>query len=205
MPPLECGLVGDAAQLGCALDGDVVAHEPDEGDPGGERLAAVLEDGARGGGEPPAAAAAAPPRDVGRDGAVPPGAAGAAPRALRVRPIGRGGLGQRADADLIAAAPLVDGLSEQQELVGSEARHERPEGVRSFHMDLSHPPERPPGGIVAKQRSGWALGQILCLVGKSIAFGDTAPPNHHLLSKLLESVINQMRCLRQRVFVKMHI
>ena len=99
-----------------------------------------------------------------------------APRALRVRPIGRGGLGQRADADLVAAAPLVDGFSEQQELVGGEARHERPEGVRSSHMDLSHPPERPPGGIVAKQRSGWALGQILCLAGKSIAFGGLAVP-----------------------------
>ena len=34
VPPLEGRLVGDAAQLGRALDGDVVAHEPDEGDPG---------------------------------------------------------------------------------------------------------------------------------------------------------------------------
>lgn len=176
VPPLEGRLVGDAAHLGRALDGHVVAHEPDEGDPGGERLSAVLEDGAREGVKPPAAAAAAPPRDAGGGGAVPPGAAGAAPRALRVRPIGRGGLGQRADADLVAAAPLVDGFSEQQELVGGEARHERPEGVRSSHMDLSHPPERPPGGIVAKQRSGWALGQILCLAGKSIAFGGLAVP-----------------------------
>ena len=46
--------MGDAAQLGRALDGDVVAHEPDEGDLGGEGLAAVREDGALGGGEPPA-------------------------------------------------------------------------------------------------------------------------------------------------------
>ena len=46
VPPLEGRLVGDAAQLGRALDGDVVAHEADEGDLGGERLAAVLEDGA---------------------------------------------------------------------------------------------------------------------------------------------------------------
>jgi len=60
--------------------------------------------------------------------------------------------------------------------VGGEARHERPEGVRSFHMDLSHPPERPPGGIVAKQRSGWALGRILCLAGKSITFGNLPVP-----------------------------
>lgn len=42
--------MGNAAQLVRALDGDVVAHEPDEGDPGGVRLAAVLEDGAREGG-----------------------------------------------------------------------------------------------------------------------------------------------------------
>lgn len=48
--PLEGRLVGDAARLGRALDGDVAAHESDEGDPGGERLAAVLEDGADEGG-----------------------------------------------------------------------------------------------------------------------------------------------------------
>ena len=176
VPPLEGRLVGDAAQLGRALDGDVVAHGPDEGDPGGERLAAVLEGGAGEGGEPPAAAAAAPPRDPGRCQPVPPCAARAALRAPWVRPIGRGGFGERADADLVAAAPLVDCLSEQQELVGGQARHERSEGVRSSHMDLSHPPERPPGGIVAKQRSGWALGQILCLAGKSVAFGGLAAP-----------------------------
>ena len=49
------------AFLGRILDGNVAAHEPDEGDPDGERLSAVFEDGAGGGGEPPAAAAAAPP------------------------------------------------------------------------------------------------------------------------------------------------
>ena len=97
-------------------------------------------------------------------------------RAFRVRTIGRGGLGELAEADLIAAASLVDGFSEQLELVGGEARHDVPEGVRSSHMDLSHPPERPPGGIVANQRSGWALGQILCLAWKSIAFGGPSVP-----------------------------
>lgn len=50
VPPLEARLVGDAAQLRRALDGRVVAHEPDEGDPCGERLSVVLEDGAVGGG-----------------------------------------------------------------------------------------------------------------------------------------------------------
>lgn len=49
------------AFLGRIFDGNVAAHEPDEGDPDGERLSAVFEDGAGGGGEPPAAAAAAPP------------------------------------------------------------------------------------------------------------------------------------------------
>lgn len=76
-----------------------------------------------------------------------------------------------------AAARLVDGFSVQQELVGGEARHERPEGVCLSHMDLSHLPERPPGGIVAKQRSGRALGQILCLARKDIAFGGLAVPD----------------------------
>ena len=47
--------------LGRTLNGNVAAHEPDEGDPDGERLSAMFEDGAGGGGEPPAAAAAAPP------------------------------------------------------------------------------------------------------------------------------------------------
>lgn len=181
VPPLEGRLEGDAAQLGRALDGGVVAHEPDEGDPDGERLSAVLEDGAREGVEPPAAAAAAPPRDAGGGGAVPPGAASAAPRAFRFRTIGRCGLGERDDADLIAAAPLVDGYSEQQELVCGEARHERSEGVRSSHMDLSHPTERPSGGIVAKQRSGWALGLILFLGGKSMASGGLTAPRLSLV------------------------
>ena len=96
---------------------------------------------------------------------------GGSPRAA-----GRSGLGERVDADLVAAAPLADVFSEQQELVGGHAHHDHPKGSRSSHMDLPHPPERPPGGIVAKQRSGWALGQILCLAGKSMVFGDLAAP-----------------------------
>lgn len=107
------------------------------------------------GGDPSAAAAAAPSGYTGRGGPVPPGAA---PRAPGSGPAGRGSLGERADPDLVAAAPLVDGFSEQEELVGGQARHELPEGVRSSHIGLSHPPECPPGGVVAKQRFGWALG-----------------------------------------------
>lgn len=65
-PPLEVRLVADAAQLGHALDGEVVAHEHDEGDPDGERRSAVYKDGARKGVEPPTAAAAAPLRNAER-------------------------------------------------------------------------------------------------------------------------------------------
>ena len=180
--------MGDASQLGRALDGHVVAHEPDEGDPDGERLAAALEDVAREGGEPPAAGAAAPSRDAGGGGAVPPGAAGAAPRALRLGSIGLRGLGQRAHANLIATASLVDGFSEQQELVGGEARLKRPEGVRSSHMDLSHPPERQPGGIGAKQRFGRCSGKFFVWLGRAWHSGALRPSNYHLLSKLLDII-----------------
>ena len=38
--------MGGAARLGRKLGGNVVAHEPDEGGPDGERRSAVLEDGA---------------------------------------------------------------------------------------------------------------------------------------------------------------
>lgn len=57
-----------------------------------------------------------------------------------------------------ATASIVDGLPEQQELAGDKTRHERPEGVRSSQMDLSHSPGHPPGEIVTKHRSGWSLG-----------------------------------------------
>ena len=85
MPPPEGRLVGDAEQLGRALDGDDGAHESNESDPDRERLSTVLKDGAREGGKPPAAAAAAPFWDAGSDETVPPGAASAVPRAFQVR------------------------------------------------------------------------------------------------------------------------
>lgn len=143
VPPFEEDLVGDAAQLGRALNGNVVAYEPDEGNPDGKQLAPALEDGALEEGEPPAAAAAAPFRYPGRGRPVPPDSARAAPRAPRLGPIGLGGLGELIYANLITAAPLVNGFSGQQELVGSEARHEFLEGVRSSHMDPFHPPRAP--------------------------------------------------------------
>lgn len=100
--------MGDTAQFGRALDGDVVAHGPNEEDQGGERFAAVLEDGA------------------------------GVPRwAFKVLPIRR--------AAPVATATHVGGLSEQKELVGDEARHEYPEGVRSSHIELSHLQAHPSG------------------------------------------------------------
>lgn len=109
------------------------------------------------------------------DRPVPSGAVRAALLVLRVRQISRGVLGELADTDLIAAAPLVDGLSEQQELVGGEDRHKLPEGVLSSHIDLPHAPD-PPEGFVTIHRFVWALGQILCLAGKSMAFGGLSVP-----------------------------
>lgn len=116
-----------------------------------------------------------PSRYLGRDRPVSLGAVRAALLVLRVRQISRGVLGELADTDLIAAAPLVDGLSEQQELVGGEDRHKLPEGVRSSHIDLPLAPD-PPEGFVTKHRFVWALGQIICLAGKSMAFGGLSVP-----------------------------
>lgn len=84
-------------------------------------------------------------------------------------------------------ARLVDGFSVQQELVGGEARHERPEGVCLSHMDLSHPPKRPPGGIVAEKRSGAGAraNSLFGSEGHGIR-GALRSPNLHLLSKLLD-------------------
>lgn len=118
---------------------------------------------------------------------------GAALRAFRVRPIGRCGLGERDDTDLVAAEPLVDG----------EARHERPEG--SLFPCESVPSARTPTRRDCRQTKIRAGARVSFLFDwEEHSIRGFALPNHHLLSKLLESVIKQMRCLRQCVFVKMH-
>lgn len=139
------------------------------------RLAAVLEDGSREGGEPPAAAAAAPPWDPGRGRSVPPGAARAAPRAPRVRPVDRGGLGERADADLVAAAPLVDGLSEQHELVGGQVRHESPEVVRSTIWICPIRPNAHPEGLSPNKDQGGRSGGFSVWLGSAWYSGPCGP------------------------------
>ena len=71
MPPLEGRLVGDAARLGRALDGDVVVNELMKETQVESSLRQCSRTATASRGEPPAAAAA-PPRDAGSDGAAPP-------------------------------------------------------------------------------------------------------------------------------------
>lgn len=151
---------------------------------------------------PPVAAAAVPSRYLGRDRPVPLGVVHAALLVLRVRQISHGVLGELADTDLIAAAPLVIGLSEQQELVSGEDHHKLPEGVLSSHIDLSHAPD-PPKGFITKHRFVWALGQILYLAGKSMAFGGPFGPRIIIcyLSCKKRSEISRQRPLKCRVYL----
>lgn len=100
-----------------------------------------------------------------------------------------GGASERGDPPpLGAAVPLVNGFFGQWKLVGGQLPTSALKGASSYHMDLSHLTERPPGWIVAKQRFDWAFGQILCLAGKSIVFGTLCVPNHHLPSILLARI-----------------
>lgn len=66
-----------------------------------------------------------------------------------------------------AAARLVDGFSVQQELIGGEARHEHPEGVCLSHMDLPHPPERPPEGLSPNKDPGGRSGKFSVWLGRA--------------------------------------
>ena len=124
-------------------------------------------------------------RDAGGSGAVPPDAARAAPRAFRVRPIGRCGLGGRTGADLIAVAPLVNGFSEQRELVGSEARQS---ALKRLSFPIWICPIRPnsrPEGLSPNKDSGGSSGKFSVWLGRAWHSGALRSPNHHLLSKLL--------------------
>ena len=114
--PLECGLVGDAAELGGRLDGHVPRHELDEADPGREVLLAVLEDGARQGAEARSAVGAPEPSVPGGRPAVPGDATGPAAGAGRARPKRLGGLVEGPASDPVAAGPRLDGLPQQREV-----------------------------------------------------------------------------------------
>lgn len=76
-------------------------------------------------------------------------------------------MGDASQLGRVPAASLANGLSGWQDLVAGEARHERSEGVHSSHMDLSHPPERTPGGVVANQRSGGRSGKFSVWLGRA--------------------------------------
>ncbi len=111
--PLPGGLVADAAGLGARVERRREQRQPDEGHPGGERLFAVLEDGSGQRREPRPARAAPPPLEPGRRGAVAAGAPFPAFGAGRVRPVQLGGLGERAEAELLAEPALLDGVSDR--------------------------------------------------------------------------------------------
>lgn len=85
-----------------------------------------------------------------------------------------------------ATAPIVDGLPEQQELADDKARHERPEGVRSSQMDLSHSPGHPPGEIVTNIDPGGHSGEFSVWLGKAQYSGNLRPRMLRLFSRLLD-------------------
>ena len=55
------------------------------------------------------------------------------------------------EAQLLAAGPLVQRGGEEREALGVQGRHEGGVGVLPLHIGLSHPPRRPPSGVVAKR------------------------------------------------------
>ena len=148
--PLEGRLVAHAAQLGGAVQRHVVPHQADEAGPRRQGGLRPLEDGAGQRCEPRPAARAAPPPDAGRLAAVPPRSP-PAPGARRVGPEELGGLGEGAETQLVAAEPLVERGGQKGEPVGVQGRHEAGVGVLPLHISLSHPPRRPPSGVVAKR------------------------------------------------------
>lgn len=113
--PLECGLVGDAAQLGRRLDGHVPRHELYEADPRREVLLPVLEDGTGERGEALPAGPAAEPLPPSWGPAV-LGGRGPASRAGRLRAVGGSGLVEGCEPDLGTAPPRLDRSLQSSEL-----------------------------------------------------------------------------------------
>ena len=59
---------------------------------------------------------------------------------------------KRPEAQLLAAGPLVQrGGKEREALVASRDATRAEWGVLPLHIGLSHPPRRPPSGVVAKR------------------------------------------------------
>ena len=188
VPPLPGRLVGDADRLGDAVDGHVVAHEPDEGGPLREAVAGVLED--RPGQRVALASAcgALPPLDPRRGAPVAPRAIGRARGAGGVRPELVGRLGEGREAKPLAAPALGDGLLDEVDLVRRGLDDAGAEGVLPYHVITTiplrpgdHPtepsPNREPGGL---------QGMFSIWHGESYHLGPIRPISQPSLSRLLE-------------------
>lgn len=159
--PLEGGLVGDAAQLGGGVERHVEPHHVDEAHPGRHVILGMLEDGAGQRVEPAPAGAALEPLQPGVGESVPAGVREPAPGARRVRTVDGGGLGEGAEAVPFPALSLGYGGGEASELAGVERRHEALVGVRAGHGGILSA-QMPTRQDVAKQRTRWAPGHVLC-------------------------------------------
>lgn len=166
VPPLEGGLVGDAARLGRALDGDVVAHESDEGDPDG------------GGGF----------RQCSRT--VPVGEVNLLPQERQRH----SGTPAAVDPSLQAPAAPHAGYPGTASLSRRSSSAVRPatSAPKGFALPISICPIRPsahPEGLSPNKDSGGCSCKFSVWLGRAWHSGTLRPPNYHLLSKLLESGI----------------
>lgn len=134
--PLPCRLVGYAQLLGHGVKGHVEPHEADEAAPGRHVGFGPLKHRAGERGEPGPAGAAAPALDPSGGPPVPEGRGRAAGGAGEVGAVEVGGLGEGAEAVLLAAAPLVDGPAEELEVPLVERRDGVREGAVSVHLGV---------------------------------------------------------------------
>lgn len=144
MAPLLGGLVADAAHLRAGVQWHCQQRQPDEVDPGGERLLAALQHGPREGAEPRTAARAAPAPDAGIGRAVPPRRGLPARGARGARPVELGRLCQDAGAGLLEEHAFADGVMQRlgHLLAGLPIRpNAHPEGMS---------PNKDPGGRSGK-------------------------------------------------------
>lgn len=152
--PLPCRLVGYAQLLGHGVEGHVEPHEADEAAPGRHVGFGPFQHRAGERGEPGPAGAAAPALDPSGGPPVPEGRGRAAGGAGGGGTVEVGGLGEGAEAVLLAAAPLADGPAEELEVPPRRAPRRRPRRRCVGSSGCSRPQRGPPAGIVAKQEPG---------------------------------------------------
>ena len=134
--PLPCRLVGYAQLLGHGVEGHVEPHEADEAAPGRHVGFGPFQHRAGERGEPGPAGAAAPALDPSGGPPVPEGRGRAAGGAGGGGTVEVGGLGEGAEAVLLAAAPLADGPAEELEVPPVERRDGVREGAVSVHLGV---------------------------------------------------------------------